>query len=147
MTLKNWAENGWLKEHQTSRQEISQLLEIVERDLKDSKNEDLSSDWKFGIAYNAALKLCTVLLYCEGYKPDRTAAHYRSIQSLPLIMGEEKKDDATYLNSCRAKRNMVEYDSTGGATYREAEELISFVEDLKEDLISWLKNNHPEYYG
>jgi uncharacterized protein (UPF0332 family) len=146
MTLKNWSENGWLKEHKTSMQEISQLLEIVERDLKDSKNEDLSSDWKFGIAYNAALKLCTILLYCEGYKPDRSAAHYRTIQSLSVIIGEEKNDDVNYLNSCRAKRNMVEYDSAGGTTYTEAEELIEFVENLKDEIINWLKNKHPEYY-
>jgi hypothetical protein len=37
MTLKNWAENGWLKEHKTSMQEITQLLEIVERGFKGFK--------------------------------------------------------------------------------------------------------------
>jgi hypothetical protein len=36
MTLKQWAENGWLRPHQTSAREIRDLLRIVERDLKDA---------------------------------------------------------------------------------------------------------------
>lgn len=32
MTLKQWAANGWLREHRTSPEEISGLLSIVEHD-------------------------------------------------------------------------------------------------------------------
>jgi hypothetical protein len=52
--LKQWADNGWLKPHRTSRKEISSLLRIAERDLNDAQG-DISSDWRFGIAYNAAI--------------------------------------------------------------------------------------------
>ncbi|MBN2790184.1 MAG: hypothetical protein JXR69_08335 [Candidatus Delongbacteria bacterium] len=145
MTLKNWESNGWLKSHSSSKQEIEQLLQIVDRDIKDSKQTDLSPDWRFGIAYNAALKLCTILLYSEGFMAERSATHYRTIQSLSLILGKEREDDADYLNTCRAKRNMVEYDSVGGATDAEADELIDFVGNLKDDVLKWLKINHPEY--
>jgi len=83
MTSKEWESSGWLRKHTTSRKEITQLLEIVDRDLKDSKQTILSSDWRFGIAYNAALKLCTVLLYSEGYKPDRSVVQaIRKLSSL-----------------------------------------------------------------
>lgn len=34
MTLKNWENNGWLKKHKTSTEEIQNLFNIVERDLK-----------------------------------------------------------------------------------------------------------------
>jgi hypothetical protein len=54
MTLKQWADNGWLKEHRSSAEEIGNLLAIVERDLKDASEGTVSSDWRFGIAYNAA---------------------------------------------------------------------------------------------
>lgn len=60
MTLKQWADNGWLKRHQSSAEEIGNLLAIVERDLKDASRGAVSDDWRFGIAYNAALKLCTM---------------------------------------------------------------------------------------
>ena len=54
MSLADWAKNGWLRPHKTSKEEIANLLEIVERDLKDASAKGLSDDWKFGIAYNAA---------------------------------------------------------------------------------------------
>ena len=101
MTLKQWVDNGWLKPHQTSREEISNLLAIVERDLKDAAEGGISSDWRFGIAYNAALKLCTILLYVKGYRPIQGLHHYRTIAALPLILGNQKKSDSEYLNACR----------------------------------------------
>ena len=33
MSLKQWADNGWLKPHKTSRQEIGSLLAIARRDV------------------------------------------------------------------------------------------------------------------
>ena len=87
MSLQDWANNGWLRSHKTCREEIGKLLEIVERDIKDAQGSALSADWRFGIAYNAALKLCTVLMYSEGYRPEKNLAHYRTLQALPLILG------------------------------------------------------------
>jgi hypothetical protein len=36
MSLASWAENGWLQPHKTSREEINNLLAIVERELTDA---------------------------------------------------------------------------------------------------------------
>ena len=83
MSLENWQSNGWLRPHKTTASQIAQLLEIVDRDLKDAATARLSQDWQFGIAYNAALKLCTILLYAEGYRPEKNLAHYRTLQAMP----------------------------------------------------------------
>ncbi|MEI7435822.1 MAG: hypothetical protein WCL16_03320 [bacterium] len=144
MSLKQWHDNGWLKPHTTSRQEIGNLLSIVHRDLADAQNTELSDDWRFGIAYNGALKLCTILLYADGYRPSQNLAHYRTLQALPLILGAERKHDAAYLDTCRAKRNTVEYDYVGGATGTDADELIDFVVSLERDVLAWLNKLHPE---
>ncbi|MDL1986886.1 MAG: hypothetical protein LWX08_04350 [Deltaproteobacteria bacterium] len=143
MSLNQWVDNGWLRRHKTSQEEIENLIMIIDRDLKDAKG-GISDDWRFGIAYNAALKLCTILLYAEGFKAEKTLQHYRTIQALPLILGNKRKDDAEYLNSCRSKRNIVEYDYVGGVTGHNADELIEFVKELKADVLEWLNNNHPE---
>jgi hypothetical protein len=143
MTLERWANNGWLRPHRTSPQEIANLLAIVERDLADAGG-DVSADWRFGIAYNGALKLCTILLHASGYQPERALQHYRTIQALPLILGAARQDDADYLDICRIKRNTVEYDRAGAATDMDAVELIAFVKDLRKDVLGWLKQNHPE---
>jgi hypothetical protein len=44
MTLKQWLANGWLKAHQSSAEEIGNLLGIVERDLKDASEGNVSSE-------------------------------------------------------------------------------------------------------
>jgi len=141
MSLKNWADNGWLKAHKTSRQEIQNLLAIVARDLEDAGQSNLSADWRFGIAYNAALKLCTILLHSSGYRPEKSLAHYRTLQALPLILGDKWQNDANYLDTCRIKRNTVEYDYVGGATAQDADELIGFVKELKAEVENWLEKS------
>ncbi len=129
MTLSQWSDNGWLRPHATTSNEIENLFQIVDRDLKDARS-GVSPDWRFGIAYNAALKLCMILLYAEGYKAEKNLQHYRTIQTLPKILGSEKSDDADYLDTCRAKRNTAEYDSVGVATEHDSDELIEFVESF-----------------
>ena len=66
MSLTDWEKNGWLVRHETSKEEVQNILKIVERDLKDSNVKEISADWRFAIAYNAALQCCTVALYCKG---------------------------------------------------------------------------------
>jgi len=144
MSLQEWKKNGWLKGHRSSPQEIKGLFDIVSRDLMDAQTDTLSADWRFGIAYNAALKLCSILLVAEGYRPDKNLAHYRTLQAMPIILGQQKRADAEYLDMCRIKRNTVEYDCTGAATVRDATELIQFAQHLRDEVQTWLETKHPE---
>ncbi len=137
MTLRQWRDNGWLVDHQTTKVQITDLLKMIERDLRVAKATD-DADWSFGIAYNAALKLCTVLLYASGYRADRDLNHYRTLQAISLILGGERTDDASYLDQCRMKRNKLEYVQTGVVSASEAKELIDFAEGLKVDVLAWL---------
>jgi hypothetical protein len=143
MSLTQWANNGWLRSHRTSPREVQDLLAIVRRDLADAEG-DISADWRFGIAYNAALKLCVILLHASGYRPEKTLQHYRTIQALPLILGTGRRADAEYLDACRAKRNTLEYDRAGGVTKKDSEELIAFTRELREAVRVWLEENHIE---
>jgi len=143
MTLQKWLENGWLRPHRTSKKETFDLLQIIDRDLRDAGG-DISADWRFGIAYNAALKLCTILLYAEGYRPEKNLQHFRTIQSLPLILGKKHDPDAKYLDTCRNKRNVTEYDYVGGITEDDVAELVEYVNELRDEVLRWLNENHPE---
>ena len=144
MSLPTWLAAGWLQPHKTSPQEIGDLWQIAERDLQDAASGGISHDWQYGIAYNAALKLCTILLYAEGYKPAKgTLAHFRVLSALPHILGSERQGDADYLDGCRQKRNTSEYDYVGGASKRDAEELIAFGRELQTEVGAWLREKHP----
>jgi hypothetical protein len=59
-------------------------------------------------------------------------------------LGPEKEDDADYLDTCRTKRNTVEYDYVGGVTNSDADELIAYVIKLKNEVLGWLKQNHTD---
>ena len=143
MSLLDWAESGWLRPHTTSREEVAGLLGIVERDLADA-GQGISADWKFGIAYNAALRLCTILLHAEGFRPERILQHYRTIQALGLILGPDRRADVEYLEVCRKKRNIIEYDSAGSVSETDAAELVKFVVELRTGVRKWLGENHGE---
>jgi hypothetical protein len=104
----------------------------------------LSQDWRFGITYNAALKLRTMLLYACGHRPEKNLAHYRTLQALPLILGADWSDDADYLDTCRAKRNTAEYDMAGQVSEAEADELIVFTRKLRAAVLKWLQQKHPD---
>jgi hypothetical protein len=145
MSLKQWADKGWLKPHQTSSKEIKNLLDIMVRDMLDAASV-ISTDRRFGIAYNAALKLCTILLYAEGYRPSRESQHFRTLAALPQILGDAKKRDAEYLDDCRKKRNIVENDCVGGVSESDADDLMVFVKEFRDEVITWLKKKHPELF-
>lgn len=80
MTLEAWKQNGWLREYNTSREEVGNILNLVDRDLLDATRDAISPDWRFNIAYNATLQLATLLLYASGYRAGRgESKHYRVI--------------------------------------------------------------------
>ena len=108
MSLSAWERNGWVTRHETSANEIRDLLQVVERDLADSAAPGLSADWRMNIAYNAALQASTIALAASGYRPGRDAHHFRVIQSLRETMGTDAGAVAT-LDAFRKKRNITGY--------------------------------------
>ena len=145
MSLEIWKNNGWLREHETSPQEVAGILELVERDLTDASRPEISTDWRFNIAYNAGLQLATLALYVAGYRTGRgESKHYRVIQALPLVLGQEFVPTRDYLENCRRKRNVSEYDTAGTISVKEADDLLQTVQELKAKIEQWLQKNHAD---
>ena len=112
MSLSDWLRNGWLTEHTTSRHEVADLLAVCDRDLRDCHLPALSTDWRFSIAYNAALQAASLALAVAGYRAAREAHHYRALQSLGLTIGLEAAD-LRRLDAFRKKRNIGGYEAAG----------------------------------
>lgn len=147
MSLELWKRNGWLREYKTSAQEVASILALVERDPSDAARKEVSIDWRFNIAYNAGLQLATVILYAAGYRGGRgESKHYRVIQALPLVMGPQFSPMRDYLDNCRRKRNVSEYDAVGTISRKEAEDLLRTVRQFKIEVETWLQKNDPEIY-
>ena len=141
MSLKNWRDNGWLADHKTSAQEISDLLAVAERDLKDSSASGISADWQLAIAYNAALQAATAALFASGYRAGREAHHYRIIQSLAHTI-QAKPDLINQLDKFRKKRNIGGYEAAGRISQQEADEMKKLAKNLCEQIVQWLHQNH-----
>lgn len=141
MSLKNWRDNAWLKDHTTSPQEIADLLSVAQRDLKDASAAGISPDWQLAIAYNAALQAATAALFASGYRAAREAHHYRIIQSLAHTI-QAKSDLINQLDTFRKKRNIGGYEAAGRISQQEADEMKKLAKDLYEKIMKWLHQNH-----
>lgn len=143
MSLRDWQKNSWLVEHKASHEEIAGLLAIVKRDLANAKVARLADDWRFNIAYNAALQAATAALSAAGFRAAREQHHFRTIQSLALTIGwPAPKVDR--LDRFRKKRNIIGYESAGVVSEREAREMHELATGLREDVLAWLGKQHPK---
>ncbi len=143
MSFQEWSRNGWIHQRETSPEEIAGLQAVVDRDLSTCADPNLDPDWRFAIAYNAALQCATLALRTAGYEvPKGGGAHFRTIDSLRLTLG----DDGTVVNTLqafRAKRGGGGiYESTGIASEAEIEELRALALNLKDRVTNWVKANH-----
>jgi uncharacterized protein (UPF0332 family) len=146
MNLEQLVNLGKLKYHKTSPKEISELLNVINRDIKDAKVKGISSDRKFATAYNAILQLATILLYCKGYKPEGAGHHFTVFQAMKEIMVKEYHKLADYFDSCRVKRNIADYTNAGRISEAEAEELVKESEEFLKTVLNWISTNCPSYY-
>lgn len=119
-------------------------MAVIDRDLKASADPNLDDDWRFAIAYNAALQSAALALKAAGYEvPKAGGAHHHTIESLKLTIG----DDGTIIDPLqvfRAKRGSGIYDMTGIASTSEIEELRSLATGLRQKVLKWLKEEHAE---
>ena len=138
MSFKTWLRNGWLTPHKPSREEILDLLALVDRDLLACRTPNLAVDWRFNIAYNAALQAATAALAAAGYRAAREAHHLRVIQSLAFSIGADSQFVGQF-DAFRKKRNLSSYEFGGRISNQEAEEMATLAEDLRRRVREWIK--------
>jgi len=136
---------GRLRPRKTRRDDIQHILQLAERDLADASVPGLSSDRRFLIAYEAGLALATIPIYCGGYETHGSGHHWMTFQLLPHFMGENMAELATYLESCRTKRNVGTYDRGGEISETEADELVAEVQGFITEIRGWLGAVHPDF--
>ena len=145
MTWQSLLHSGRIKRHTTSGQEISDLREVVERDLKDAHVEMISADRRFATAYNAVLQLAKMVIACSGYRVTGQGHHQTTFDALELAMGPKIGKMVAYFDTCRRKRNQVDYDFALVASDAEVEELLASATEFRDLVESWIRQNHREY--
>jgi hypothetical protein len=139
VSLQNWKTFGWLTDHEPKKQEIRDLLAVVERDLKSSAADGLDADWAMSIAYNAALQVGSAALAAAGYRAARDNHHFQSL-------AETLKTDAATIarfDSFRKKRHLSGYERVGQSSDADARAMRDLAVQLRDALLVWLAKNHP----
>ncbi len=142
MTLQRYLEISWIRPHETSREEIGELLAIADRDIGQSQTPGLGPEWRFGIAYNAALQLATAALAAAGYQAERQNKHQRTMECLAWTVGLPASEVAL-LDLCRRKRHTNVYEQIGALSDQEAGEMIALAQRLRTQVTAWLQSQFP----
>ena len=143
MSLADWLNEGHLRTHKSSKNEINQLLSVFARDIADAQSPSISIDRRFTTAYNAALTLCIVALAASGYRAAGEGHHYWAIQSLSLTL-QLDADTIEKFNKFRRKRNISDYERSGAISTSELTEMLELATHLRVRTEDWLRQYHPE---
>jgi predicted DNA-binding ribbon-helix-helix protein len=135
--------NRWLVQHKSSGEEIANLFALSDRDLAACQTKNLPADWRFAIAYNAALQAATAALAAAGYRAGRESHHHRVIQSLEFTLAPERKLIDTF-DKFRKKRNISSYNIAGSVSEKEAHEMYELASALRARVERWVRKNHPK---
>jgi hypothetical protein len=125
------------------KQELDNLGSIVTRSLKDVAAPGLSADTRFVLAYDAARTLSLMVVRAEGYRPRSVGGHYNTFLALGTA-DPAFSALAVYFDTCRMKRNDVEYDFAGGVSDTEADSLLQTVQTFAADVDAWVRVHHPQ---
>ena len=143
MSLDDWLNNSWLIPHHATKQEITDLLSVIDRDIRAASVIGLDTDWRLGIAYNACLQCAVTALVASGYRASRIQHHYRAIQSLAFTMALEASMISS-LDVYRRMRNFADYERAGTIPESAADEALHLAQTLRNLLLEWLSAQHPE---
>lgn len=143
MSLKDWVEHKWLSEHTPNSEEIQRLLDKSAGDLEQCVLDKLSPDWRFIIAYHAALGYAIAALAASGYRALAVPGHQENIiESLRFTLNL-KYETVEQLQAFRTKCGAARYEMVGSVSSRMAQEMIEIAHGLQTKTLEWLKQYHP----
>ena len=123
MTWTSLLANKEAQKHKTSKKELDNMRALIARDLADASLAGLSADRRFATAYNAALRV--------------------SLESTKLVLGKAAHKYADYFETCRRKRNTIDYTFSNVATDTEAKEIVVQAKQFYVEVEDWITKNHP----
>jgi uncharacterized protein (UPF0332 family) len=84
-----------------------------------------------------------MVIACSGYRVSGQGHHQTHFEAIEVAIGKPAATFAAFFDSCRRKRNMVDYDMSGIASTTEVEQLITETEAFLELAEKWIVKHHP----
>jgi hypothetical protein len=144
VTWTNLLANKEAQKHGTSKTELDNMRTLIARDLTDAGIAGLSADRRFATAYNPVLKAANMAIAWAGYRITSKVGHHRvSLESAKLVLGKPMHKYADYFETCRRKRNTIDYTFSNVATETEAKEILIQASQFYSEVEDWITKNHP----
>ena len=123
---------------------MQRLLAAAERNIADSRVNQVSDETRFDAAYKAIMQCALAAMLAGGYRPstNEPGHHQTLIQSLPLTMGLPN-ETWVVLDALRRKRNASDYSGDIVEPDMRAEGTAQATA-LLHTLRAWLRMNHPD---
>jgi hypothetical protein len=117
---------------------------LVARDLADAQVPGLSADRRFATAYNAALQAANMAISCAGYRVTAKTGHHKvTVDAITLAVGAGMSAYADYFETCRRKRNVIDYTRSHVATDSEADEIVKKAREFHDLVETWIDSKFP----
>jgi SAV_6107-like HEPN len=117
---------------------------LVARDLADAQVAGLSADRRFATAYNAALQTANMAIACAGYRVTAKTGHHKvTVDAITLAVGSTASAYADYFETCRRKRNVIDYTRSHVSTDTEADEIVKKAREFCELVETWIESKFP----
>jgi len=132
-----------VQRHRASKNELDAMRALIARDLADAAIVALSADRRFATAYNAALQAANMAIGCAGYRVTSKTGHHKiAFESMRLALGAAAGNHADYFETCRRKRNVIDYTHSHVATETEAKEILKKAAEFYDLIEAWIVKNH-----
>lgn len=143
MTLANLVGKG-LEKAETDAAEVARYLDKIGRKLEDAKRTSNHLDTRFDIAFEALLQIAICALRVNGYRTTAAAGHQQvAIQLLPKSIGTDV-GAIRVLDEYRKKRSLGLYQANFDPSEKEVEAVTGAVEQLRAELMAWIRKNRPK---
>ena len=141
--LENLIGKG-LQRETSDAAEIRRLRRKIATKLADARNEQISLDSRFDLAYEALLQLGLTALRANGLRPDSRGGHHAiALQTLDTTV-QYPREKLRLLDRFRRQRAAGLYDGSFEPSEAEVQALLDAVSELKDHLEEWLARSHPE---
>ena len=124
--LDNLVRIGQLKAEDAKPEEIAGLVQSGLARLTDSKNDSLSVESRFDLAYNAAHALSLAALRSVGYRSGKRYLVFQCLQYTLALPDEQWR----VLDQAHRKRNIAEYEGSSEVDEQLLEALIRVTDEV-----------------
>ncbi len=136
-----------LEPHETSPEEIADLLKRYDVALADARVMGQSAEGRYVHAYTAGFLLAKTVVRAEGVRVKGGESHRDTLRAVPFFMGSAVQASIDALDAARKKRNSTLYDAAGLVDEHDVAALLSRVEGFESAVRDWLETEHSELLG